>query len=79
GKVVNFENHKIALYKDDDGVLHAVNPICTHLKCEVKWNVAERSWDCPCHGARYSFDGKVLTGPADIDLETLEIRSLIEK
>lgn len=79
GKVVNYENHKIALYKDDDGVLHAVNPICTHLKCEVKWNVAERSWDCPCHGARYSFDGKVLTGPADIDLETLEIRSLIEK
>ena len=79
GKVVNYDNHKIALYKDDDGVLHAVNPICTHLKCEVKWNDAERSWDCPCHGARYSFDGKVLTGPADTDLETLEIRSLIEK
>lgn len=79
GKVVNYNNHKIALYKDDDGILHAVNPICTHLKCEVKWNVAEKSWDCPCHGARYSFDGKVLTGPADIDLELLEIRSLIEK
>ena len=79
GKVVNYDNHKIALYKDDEGLLHAIHPICTHLKCEVKWNAAERSWDCPCHGARYSFDGKVLTGPADTDLEILEIRSLIEK
>ncbi len=79
GKVVVFNNHKIALYKDEDGLLHAVDPICTHLKCEVKWNGAEKSWDCPCHGARYSFDGKVLTGPADHDLEPLEIRSLIEK
>src|SRR5688572_15784841 len=79
GKVVNYDKHKIALYKDDEGLLHAIHPICTHLKCEVKWNAAERSWDCPCHGARYSFDGKVLTGPADTDLEILEIRSLIEK
>lgn len=78
-KVVVVGNQKIALYKDDDGHLHAVDPICTHLKCEVKWNRAERSWDCPCHGARYSFDGKVLTGPADRDLEPVEIRSLIEK
>lgn len=78
-KVILFNNQKIALYKDEDGHLHAVNPVCTHLKCEVKWNIAEKSWDCPCHGARYSFDGAVLTGPADNDLELLEIRSLIEK
>ena len=79
GKVVRLNNQKIALYKDEEGILHAVDPICTHLKCEVKWNTAEKSWDCPCHGARYSFDGKVLTGPADRDLESLEVRSLIEK
>ena len=79
GKVVKYNNEKIAVYKDDEGTLHAVNPICTHLKCEVKWNGAERSWDCPCHGARYSFDGKVLTGPADADLEIVEVKSLIEK
>jgi glycine/D-amino acid oxidase-like deaminating enzyme/nitrite reductase/ring-hydroxylating ferredoxin subunit len=79
GKVVVFDSHKIALYKDEEGQLHAVDPVCTHLKCEVKWNSAEKSWDCPCHGARYSFDGKVLTGPADHDLEPLEIHSLIEK
>jgi glycine/D-amino acid oxidase-like deaminating enzyme/nitrite reductase/ring-hydroxylating ferredoxin subunit len=79
GKVVNYKDEKMAVYKDPEGKLHAVSPICTHLKCEVKWNVAERSWDCPCHGARYSYDGKVITGPADRDLETIVIKSLVEK
>lgn len=78
GKVVDYENKKIALYKDDEGNLHAVNPICTHMKCEVKWNSAERSWDCPCHGARYSCDGEVLTGPADKNLEQVSIQSSIK-
>lgn len=77
-KVVLFENKKLALYKSDDGELHAISPVCTHLKCEVKWNAAETSWDCPCHGARYSYDGKVLTGPADIDLEKIEISDLVK-
>lgn len=79
GKVITYNNHKIALYKDEQGALHAVDPICTHMKCEVKWNTAERSWDCPCHGARYSFSGEMLNGPADTGLERVEIRSLIEK
>ncbi len=79
GKVVNYNSTRIGLYKDDDGKLHAVNPICTHLNCEVKWNGAEKSWDCPCHGARYAVDGQVLTGPADKDLEKIEIKTLIEK
>jgi Rieske Fe-S protein len=79
GKIVKFEGHKIGLYKDPSGQLHAINPSCTHLKCEVKWNNAELTWDCPCHGARYSCDGKLLTGPADHDLEPVEIRTLIEK
>ena len=68
GKVVTFQDRKMALYKDDNGNLHAINPICTHLKCSVAWNAAERSWDCPCHGARYDADGEVLTGPADRNL-----------
>lgn len=79
GKVINYNNHKVALYKDDHGELHALDPICTHMKCEVKWNIAERSWDCPCHGARYSFSGEMLNGPADTGLEPVEIKSLIEK
>lgn len=79
GKIVNYNKQKMALYKDEEGILHAVNPVCTHLKCEVKWNQAEKSWDCPCHGARYSYDGKMLNGPADADLEMIPVRSLVEK
>ncbi|MBO9571773.1 MAG: FAD-dependent oxidoreductase, partial [Chitinophagaceae bacterium] len=76
GRLVSYEKQKIALYKDDNGKLYAVNPVCTHLKCDVKWNVAEKSWDCPCHGARYDINGKVLTGPADRDLEQVELKSV---
>jgi Rieske Fe-S protein len=79
GRIVKYNRHKVALYKDDNGALHAVNPTCVHLKCEVKWNNAERSWDCPCHGARYSYDGTLLNGPASADLEQIEIRTLVEK
>lgn len=43
------------------------------MKCEVGWNTAERSWDCPCHGARYDIEGKVLNTPADQGLEQLDI------
>lgn len=79
GKVVKYNNETMALYKDATGQLHAVSPACTHMKCAVAWNSAEKSWDCPCHGARYSVDGEVLNGPADHHLESIELRSLLEK
>ncbi|HVG42474.1 MAG TPA: FAD-dependent oxidoreductase [Chitinophagaceae bacterium] len=73
-KVVKYNGDSIALYKDDNGNLHAVNPVCTHAKCIVAWNNAEKTWDCPCHGARYDASGKVLTGPARKDLEVVPLR-----
>lgn len=79
GRLVVFNDQKIAVFKDEDGSLHAINPACTHMKCSVAWNNGERSWDCPCHGARYSCDGQVLNGPAVKDLELIEVRSLVEK
>ena len=79
GRVVIFNKQKIGLFKHETGALYAVNPICSHMKCEVKWNVAERTWDCPCHGARYSYDGSVITGPADHELEQIAIKSLQEE
>ncbi len=79
GKVVSFEGEKIALYKDEEGGLHAVNPTCPHLKCSVNWNGAEKSWDCPCHGARYDYDGKLITGPAAHDLKKIDLEEIIEK
>jgi glycine/D-amino acid oxidase-like deaminating enzyme/nitrite reductase/ring-hydroxylating ferredoxin subunit len=72
-KVVEYEGQKIAIYKNEQGELKAVNPVCAHMKCDVKWNEAERSWDCPCHGARYDVNGNVLNTPADKGLEHLEL------
>lgn len=72
-KVIEFENEKVALYKDNSGNLHAVNPACTHVKCQVAWNAVEQSWDCPCHGARYDADGKVLSAPAHLNLKHIEL------
>ena len=75
GKVVKYEEHMIALHKDDNGQLHAVSPACTHLKCSVAWNPSEKSWDCPCHGARFNMDGELLNGPANTDLEKIDLKS----
>ncbi len=78
GRVVKYEGESIALYRDERGTLHAVNPVCTHAKCIVQWNTTEKSWDCPCHGARYTADGKVITGPASKDLEVVELKDLVK-
>jgi glycine/D-amino acid oxidase-like deaminating enzyme/nitrite reductase/ring-hydroxylating ferredoxin subunit len=60
---------RTAAYRDDNGAVHAVSARCTHLGCTVRWNDAEKSWDCPCHGSRFDHTGKVLHGPAVEPLE----------
>jgi glycine/D-amino acid oxidase-like deaminating enzyme/nitrite reductase/ring-hydroxylating ferredoxin subunit len=69
GDIVSVEGEKVAGYRDEDGNLMAVSTRCTHLGCQVNWNVAERSWDCPCHGSRFAPSGEVLHGPAVHRLE----------
>lgn len=64
GRVVKTGNDKTGVYRDPDGALHGVSLRCTHLGCLVRFNAAERSWDCPCHGSRFDVDGNVLEGPA---------------
>lgn len=64
GKVVEVGGERLGLYKDSEGGLHTVNTTCTHMGCELNWNAAERSWDCPCHGSRFSADGAIIEGPA---------------
>jgi glycine/D-amino acid oxidase-like deaminating enzyme/nitrite reductase/ring-hydroxylating ferredoxin subunit len=73
GGTVRVGTRKVGAYRDDDGVLHAVSTVCTHLGCAVHWNGAERSWDCPCHGSRFHWDGTVLEGPAVKDLKRVEL------
>jgi Rieske Fe-S protein len=60
---------KKGVYRDETGTLHAVSLRCTHLGCLLRFNSAERSWDCPCHGSRFDVDGNVLEGPATQPLE----------
>lgn len=62
GRVV--ADRHVALYRDEEGSLHAVSSVCTHVGCEVEWNGDEKVWDCPCHGSRFSPKGEVLRGPA---------------
>jgi len=69
GDIVRSGGEKVAGHRRDDGTLVAVSPVCTHLGCQVNWNTAERSWDCPCHGSRFSPEGDVLQGPAVHRLE----------
>lgn len=64
GGIARVGGRRVGAYRDEGGRLHAVVPICTHLGCQVAWNEAERSWDCPCHGSRFAPDGQVLEGPA---------------
>lgn len=72
-RVINYEDQKIALYRDEMNKVHAVSPVCTHVHCTVSWNNAEKTWDCPCHGARYDHEGVVVTGPAQRDLERIQL------
>ncbi|MFF8101381.1 FAD-dependent oxidoreductase [Streptomyces sp. NPDC016640] len=73
GAVVRAEGGRLAVYRDEDGTLHAVSARCTHLGCLVDFNAAERAWECPCHGSRFDTDGKVVQGPATRPLERRDI------
>ena len=64
GLVVRDGGTPVACARDANGDLHATSAVCTHMRCLLEWNDAERSWDCPCHGSRFDLDGAVLEGPA---------------
>lgn len=68
GKIIEFEGEKFGAYRDEEGHMHFVQAECTHLGCMVKWNNDEKSWDCPCHGSRFTYEGQVLNGPANSPL-----------
>lgn len=72
GGVVEFNGKRAGAYRDQDGALHLVDTTCTHMGCEVNWNAGERTWDCPCHGSRFDWQGNVLEGPAMKPLTRLE-------
>lgn len=75
GQILQVRGERVAVYRDDEGALHGLSPVCTHMGCYVQWNGAERSWDCPCHGSRFGAQGDVINGPA---VKNLEPRALHE-
>jgi Rieske Fe-S protein len=72
GKILDLNGTRVAAYRGDDGKPVLRSPVCTHLGCEVAWNTAERTWDCPCHGSRFKPDGEVIAGPAESPLSKIE-------
>lgn len=73
GRVLQIEGERLAVFRDFDRRYIAVSPVCTHMGCIVHWNNAERTWDCPCHGSRFSVEGAIIEGPALAPLQQLRL------
>jgi len=79
GKIISVNGQKAGAYRDENGTLHIVDITCTHMGCELSWNSAEKSLDCPCHGSRFSYEGDVIEGPAVKPLNTHKNVNTFEK
>jgi glycine/D-amino acid oxidase-like deaminating enzyme/nitrite reductase/ring-hydroxylating ferredoxin subunit len=65
GLIIGSRGKKVAAFRDRNGKIHRLSPVCTHLGCLIRWNPAESTWDCPCHGSRFKPTGEVVAGPAE--------------
>lgn len=73
GGIVSYNGRKVGIYRKSENETIAVKPYCTHLGCELSWNSLEKTWDCPCHGSRYDYTGKLLTEPSKKNLESVNL------
>ncbi|MBZ2174406.1 FAD-dependent oxidoreductase [Schnuerera sp. xch1] len=79
GKIIKIDGERIGAYRDEEGMLHLVNTTCPHMGCELNWNSAEKSWDCPCHGSRFTYEGEIIEGPSIKPLKFSNDVNTIEK
>lgn len=70
GGIVTVQGKKVGAYKDEDGKIYLVSVTCPHLGCQLEWNPDEKTWDCPCHGSRFTYQGELLDGPAENGVDT---------
>ena len=77
-KLIKYEGDHYSVYAEQNGQLHVLKSTCPHSQCEVRWNNAELSWDCPCHGSRFNINRRILTGPATTGLEQIKEDLLVE-
>lgn len=73
GKTISYNGKIISVYRDRKGKLHGVSSACTHMGGNIGFNDTEKSWDCPCHGARFDIDGKLLNGCTTKVLKKIDI------
>lgn len=78
GHVFEYNSEKVGIYKDKDGKIFAVKPICTHLGCLLSWNNLDKTWDCPCHGSRFDYLEHQLYNPAIRDLEVVNLNKNLQ-
>ncbi len=71
GGIIDDNGHKTGVYKDKTGKIYAVIPKCPHLGCQLSFNHAEKTWDCPCHGSRFDYQGRLIDNPAQENLKRL--------
>lgn len=76
GSIIEINKEKIGVYKNPEGKIYAVKPICTHLGCLLSWNDVDKTWDCPCHGSRFDYQGKNIYDPAFKNLDTYDVNPL---
>lgn len=74
GSIIEVSNEKVGIYKNPEGKIYAVKPICTHLGCLLSWNDVDKTWDCPCHGSRFNYDGTNLYDPAFKNLAFYDLK-----
>jgi nucleotide-binding universal stress UspA family protein/nitrite reductase/ring-hydroxylating ferredoxin subunit len=74
GAIVEEKGRKVAAYRDPSGHVTVLSKKCTHLGCSVQWNPTLATWDCPCHGSRFAAEGQVVNGPAQRDLDRIELQ-----
>lgn len=79
GKILEIDGEKLGAYKDKNGKMHVVKPICTHLGCELSWNNLDKTWDCPCHGSRFTYEGISIYDPSIKNLQVLDYSGLNEE
>lgn len=72
GKIIERGGQRVAAYRAEDGEVTMRSATCTHMGCLVAWNSVERTWDCPCHGSRFTTSGDVIAGPAETALPPVE-------
>src|SRR5213075_3055247 len=77
GTIIKSRGKKVAAYRTTTGKVLKVSAVCTHMGCLVRWNPAESTWDCPCHGSRFKPTGEVIAGPAEEALAPIQICRLL--